>query len=239
MARDIPNANDNHVVIPDIPAQSGAGTWSISVWFEHDAQAGSAQWVYYATNGAGDYMQFFWDGTSVYRTRWDVNGTGELVDATIAEVPLNVWHNYICTYDGSNVRVYIDGTEIAGSPNAAAGGLDNVATFTLGNTANNLNPWDGDIAEFAQWSRALKVGEITAIAKGVPASKFYPNQVYVPLWGGTERDYGPFHYAVTVTGTTTTAHPPIAPHWGYDAALPFVVAAAPATGNPWYAYAQM
>lgn len=69
----------------------------------------------------------------------------------------NVWHELILTYDGSNIRSYLDGT---------ADQYRAFSTFSATGSAFNLG-WDGstfftgDLDEIAVWSKALTSTEVT------------------------------------------------------------------------------
>ncbi|MEQ1552858.1 MAG: LamG domain-containing protein [Ferruginibacter sp.] len=81
-----------------------------------------------------------------------------------APVPLNKWTHIAGTYDGTAVRLYINGRLIASR--AATGDIDwitsNPTKYSIGNyTYNNVNSFfNGKIDEVSVWSKALTEGEI-------------------------------------------------------------------------------
>ncbi len=92
-----------------------------------------------------------------------VNNTFGSVMPT-AQVPLNKWIHIAGTYDGANIRLYVNG--ILKSVIAATGDVDWVATnptkFTIGSYIDDdeNNPFNGKIDEVSVWSKALNINEI-------------------------------------------------------------------------------
>jgi Concanavalin A-like lectin/glucanases superfamily len=73
-----------------------------------------------------------------------------------------VWHHVVGTYDGVNMKVYVDGAHMsstAGSTPAISG-----SNLYIGNgTAYANSMWKGQIDEVAVWNRALSAGEIATL----------------------------------------------------------------------------
>ncbi len=85
------------------------------------------------------------------------------------------WHNVVGTYDGSSVRLYVDGRQVAsGTPDTApiAYGLPTSNELQIGNYpgCSNLG-FTGSIDEVKVFNRALSAGEI---ALGAGLSRFLP-----------------------------------------------------------------
>ena len=98
-------------------------------------------------------------------TVWQSDGT------TLSDVV--AWHAYVCTYDGTTRRWYVDGVEVplgkynskidrdAANPTAA---IDLVAAHFFIGTAMNNNFLKGSIDEFTMWDRALTAEEAAVFA---------------------------------------------------------------------------
>jgi parallel beta-helix repeat protein len=77
-------------------------------------------------------------------------------------VPLNTWSFLVGTYDGSTIRMYVNGTEV-GSKVVTHPLLAGAGTLAIGRQfAAEDRDFDGLIAEPAIFNRALSVGEIQA-----------------------------------------------------------------------------
>jgi signal peptidase I len=71
-----------------------------------------------------------------------------------------LWHFVVGVYDGSLVRLYIDGTQVASA--AASGALATTAA-ALTVSENSGNSLGGDVDEVAVWNRALSGTEISTL----------------------------------------------------------------------------
>ena len=73
------------------------------------------------------------------------------------------WYHVVLTYDGSNLRGYLNGSEVTGSPVASTGNgsVSDTTGFRIGADRGNANTFDGLIDEVGVWSKALSTTEIT------------------------------------------------------------------------------
>ena len=74
-------------------------------------------------------------------------------------IPVNAWTHLASTYDGANIRLFVNGTQVAG---VAATGSIAVNTLPVWIGANNPNGeyFNGVIDEVRIYNRALSVTEI-------------------------------------------------------------------------------
>ncbi len=203
-ARDFTATVGEYLGTPDIPDQSGATAWTIAGWFIHDSQAGGVDEFFYKAADAGstDFMQLFWlNGSTAYRTRWDINGTGRIIDAPNTDITVGVWTHYACRFTGSVMTVFINGVSSGTPITGLSGGLDNVLGFTFGADVG-AKPMDGKLAEWAMWDRALPDNEIVALSNSMHPILLNPNQLYLPMYGdSTEPDYSGQGWSITINGT--------------------------------------
>lgn len=98
------------------------------------------------------------------RVRWRINGSTLLESNT--NVPVGTWHHIVCTYNGSQLRIYQNG-QLTGTLNY---------TGTIGNTAVDLNlarqangnppgscTYRGDFDQVRIYNRALNINEIQTL----------------------------------------------------------------------------
>lgn len=109
-----------------------------------------------------------------------VNGGGNL--------PLNTWSHVAATYDGSNLRAFVNGANTATYP--ANGSLPvSAGSFQLGGRSIVPEFWTGRIDEAALYGRALSIQEVAAIANAGRACKCKPGATTAPAdivgwWAG-------------------------------------------------------
>lgn len=140
------------------------GACSISFWMKMESEISAGNSYIQQTDGGlnvGHSILYEYNaGTRrLYfrRSRWNVVHEGPTYNVSLG----TVWHHIVYTYDGTNVRGYLDGALVAGptaaSGNGSAAGSD---LFTLvGNTGSNPTLFD-DVAVF---NRALTATEVLNI----------------------------------------------------------------------------
>lgn len=80
--------------------------------------------------------------------------------ATVTTLETNRWYNYACTYDGSNIRVYLDGI-LQGTSGAVTAAASNTEDLIIGDfRTGGGSEWDGQMADAIIWKRALPEKEI-------------------------------------------------------------------------------
>ena len=168
--------------MPDSPALEGSKV-SVSAWVK--AYGSPGDYRYIVTKGANGCC------TGSYGLYTGANGGLEFYAATSPTTYVvspdaapaiwdGKWHNVVGTFDGSSVRVYIDGQQVgSGSPDSSP------IQYNLP-TASNLvigdYPWcpgldfKGDIDEVKVFNRALSPAEISLGYRG-----FQPTAVPLPV----------------------------------------------------------
>ncbi|MGI0051755.1 MAG: LamG-like jellyroll fold domain-containing protein, partial [Nitrososphaeraceae archaeon] len=87
------------------------------------------------------------------------------------------WHHGVVTFDGSNVRLYVDGIQVKSTSTTSLPDKSGNQPLRIG--ANSLSVRDifvGDIDEVGVWSKALATSEITKLMNEniIPAGKVFP-----------------------------------------------------------------
>jgi hypothetical protein len=185
------NGASAHIRIPDSPSLRFSNAMSIEGWIS-------------PTEVGGVYHDIF--------TKWDIiafrdqrcYGTGIVPDGTFAftlcpygttttiviyspnPVPINQWTHFVDTYDGSSVKIYLNGvlqTEAAynlgifqGNSEVGIG-----ASVGQGTPGQFISPFKGKIDEISVYNRALTASEVQAIYNAGSAGKcFVPRCVPPP-----------------------------------------------------------
>lgn len=125
---------------------------------------GSAGLFFYIKPNGGSYILSPNGGSSV----WD-----------------DTWHHVAGTYDGSTVRLYVDGAEI-GAGTSTTAGIDYVEStngfLLVGAYRGTCNyHFDGLIDEAGVWGRALSADEIAALSAGIGSLEWLP-PITLPDW---------------------------------------------------------
>ena len=104
------------------------------------------------------YMLFLEAGVAKFRVR---TASGALLPVDGPVLPLNAWSHLVGTFDGSALRLYVNGVLVATS--AAAGPLNSGSgPVFVGRLGQNLYPFQGSLDEVAVFSGALSPDRIRA-----------------------------------------------------------------------------
>ena len=78
----------------------------------------------------------------------------------------NGWHFCVGTYDGSMMKIYMDGVYICSNPKT--GDVDDLANYLIGfDESNNNRHFNGDIDDIRIYNRALSELEIQSLYTGI------------------------------------------------------------------------
>jgi hypothetical protein len=143
---------------------------------------------------AGDNVGFFLGvgrtGTVLFGGYEESTGPGHAVRGSTS-VADALWHFAVFTYDGTNLRMYLDGaadaTAVAASPGPDSGAACLAAIGTGMNKANTtcVGDFNGEICHVAIWSAALSAANILALY-----SEVYPPEPTATLIGDSPRLMG-------------------------------------------------
>jgi CSLREA domain-containing protein len=138
---------------------------------------------------------------------FEVTTSGGLFTATAANVlTANVWQHVAATYDGTTIRIYLNGIEVSTAP--ANGVIDSVTSdLVIGRNIVTGATFPGLIDEVELFSRALPASEIAAIANSGNAGKCHTSAVTVGVDPAsvTEDGAGNLVYTFSRSGDITTA----------------------------------
>ena len=151
------------------------GVYSIAGWFNPSSQPASGQ--YYTIGAVSEAVTDTILGLAYYndagtykiyasRTKYGVADQGVFEAQTLNT---GTWYHLVITYDGTNVRAYVNGT-LLGSPGAASGngndGANNRSEIGTGAADNLTHLADGSIDEVGFWNKALSAQEMTDLYNG-------------------------------------------------------------------------
>jgi hypothetical protein len=214
MARDF-DGNDDIIRWNNGWAYSPTSPLTVSWWAAIDSYASTKYiWNIEATNAPGVgvfcytgnnkqiYVEVLGSTTSIIKY---------LINASTAAG--SGWNHWAFVFAGnataSNSLLYLNGTPLSTTDQNGVGLYDTATGYiSLGNRATDLErDYDGRLAEFGVWNRALGAGEIAQLAAGFSPLTIPKGLKFAPRLAGTEL-LDPISGTVgTATGTTVAAHP--------------------------------
>ncbi|MFA6146107.1 MAG: LamG domain-containing protein [Patescibacteria group bacterium] len=160
------NGTSDYVLVGDQPDLESMATLTVEAWVKTDEnrlnkaivskwQTGTASYILRTDNTPGNEGKI---GFSVYTS----GATNVVSSITVND---NKWHHLAGVYDGTNVKIYIDGVDSTTSPQTTSGSIANSEEeFCLGDTCNGGvgqgNNFEGTIENVSIWSRAKSDSEI-------------------------------------------------------------------------------
>jgi len=127
---------------------------TMSSWFNADSTSGFACWMGKGQNLC--YMIFF-NGTKI-RMRIGGNSSANAIDSA-SDYTTGTWTNVVGTYDGSNMKIYIDGA--LDQTKARSGTIPtNSVNLGIGFDGASALHFNGKIAISSIYSRALTANEV-------------------------------------------------------------------------------
>jgi concanavalin A-like lectin/glucanase superfamily protein len=177
------DGSTGQVKVSDNNALEPSGAVTASVWFRHSGSPGTYRYIvakggngcvaasYGLYTGPTGGLEFYisHDHGSVYARSPDAG----------QRVWDGKWHLAVGTYDGTTVRLYIDGVEV-GAGTSSPGSLEYLLPssndFYIGNYPScQPHHFLGDIDSVAVWARALSASEIHGMISGGPTDPTGPS----------------------------------------------------------------
>lgn len=159
------NGSSSRLALPTgslVPTTSGQAM-SISLWVKSDtaSNAGSYRQLFSFKYG----FQFRWSwgdgganyGSFVYQTVSNAYSTPNLV------ISASTWHHIVCVYDGTNMKLYIDGAQSGSDIAVTAGVRYETGNNFLGSSQAPGDFYDGMLDEIGLWSKGLTAAEVTEL----------------------------------------------------------------------------
>src|SRR5205085_7297882 len=113
-------ATDSGVIVPSNTTLNPINAITIDAWvYPTSFPNGAPAVVRKDTNNLGttQYSLSVGDGTTPGQLSCNIGGTAAVTGGSI---PINQWSHVACTYDSHDIRIYINGVEIASAPDTAA-----------------------------------------------------------------------------------------------------------------------
>jgi len=156
------NGVDDYVHIP-YSISLYPNVWTFMCWINRFTSAGASERVLSYSN---EVTRDRWIRISATNTLesgfYDTGGVSRYV-ITEETIPLNIWKHIIATFDGTYIRVYIDGVLKATSDDFSACTPRNQNLYVWLGRLEDTYRFNGIIDEVQIYNRALSQAEITAL----------------------------------------------------------------------------
>lgn len=159
---------NDHVVIPNsgnILANSAAISMSCKVYPKNPNPAWPAfnGILGYRNDSNFDFYIIQLSSNSVEARFRNASGTPFTI--TYSGLTLNAWNHFYMVYNGSTLKLYKDGLEVASVAASGSAPATNSSTFKIGLVTYEITNFyhTGYIDEVSLWNKALSAAEITAI----------------------------------------------------------------------------
>lgn len=155
------DGTDDRINVADHATIDLTTNWSVSMFFYGDAfnHAGGSNFPRILSKGSGSGVgyQFLVDHAAGPKFAVQTQGLSDATHQTASSITTGTWYHATITHDGSNVRIYLNGTlDYTG---AATGSVTTNATaLYLGQRGDAANRWDGRIAHVAIWNGTVLTG---------------------------------------------------------------------------------
>jgi hypothetical protein len=161
---------NDYVDIGTIDVGGGTGL-SIALWLKaDDFSASYARFIAKVTETQDHYWSLSTsdDGTAL-RFNLKASGTTTVLKTGTGLIQVGIWYHVAATYDGSQMRIYKNGLEVASINKTGAVDTNPNVLAVIGNQPPTAGSWpfDGLIDEVRIYNRALSATEIAAIANPV------------------------------------------------------------------------
>ena len=213
MARNFDTVNEDHIEVGDVAALNITGS-----------RVTLSAWVKLATNAMEHKILAKWsDSPAKFSYLLSVNSSNKPLFAintgstsSIAgttSIILGTWFHLSGTYDGTTMRIYVDGVDE--NTTAKTGNMgSNTAPVRIGvgSGGTDEQPMDGDAGHCAIWNTDLTAGEVASLAAGIPPLRIPRNDnllFYAPINGQSPELDIIGGLDLTVNGAVKSEEPPI------------------------------
>lgn len=152
-------AGSSFITLSSTAPQTGSGAFSIQCWFKTTTSA-NAVFVHFGSANTNQSVQF---GIGTTKLQGNFYGGGGVVTSA-ADVNDGVFHHGFLTFNGSVIKIYLDGNLVGTSgsitPNIVSS-LNRIGARDGGSDA-----FIGAIDEVGMWSRELSIAEIKSLYAG-------------------------------------------------------------------------
>ena len=212
MARNFDDADEENLNAGDV-LNNTTDTITLSAWVKFDVMQDQKLFGKWSSGGQSYLLQQNASDLILFALNIDVIGV-QIATGTTTMVT-GVWYHIVGTYDGTTMRVYLNGVEEGTL--ATTGNIQTSTTpLRIGSGSPESNgPLDGDMGHCAIWDTDLTADEIATLAQGVSPLKIRRDGnllFYAPINGQSPEPDIVGGFDLTLEGTPTVSEEPPIPY---------------------------
>jgi hypothetical protein len=160
------DGTNDRIDFTDVDGVSNLSTWTFEIWAKGDVGASGNWYIGLLGNTGGDdttvSFGIIWRHESNWIDARSSNGSAAKAARYSTNPSLGVWHQFVNTYDGSDLRLWVDGVNVATlnetfTPYTSSNVLQYGASTLAG---TNLRPFNGNISNVKLYNRPFSESEI-------------------------------------------------------------------------------
>lgn len=178
---------------------------TLSIWIKRASGGGAKIFSKWSPSG----QQYLLSITSTNAIFAINNGSSNSITGSIP-LSIGVWYHIAGVYDGSEMRLYVDGVE--DSSLSTSGNMPSTSQpVRIGSRSNGGDNFDGDIGHCAIWDVGLSDSEVESLANGInPLNIRSESRIFYAPINGQDPEYDVAGgLDLTVNGSTKADEPPI------------------------------
>jgi hypothetical protein len=162
------DGTDDDIGIPYSPIFDIKDAITLSAWYKKDVGSGTNKWLIHKATVNSSYAMFIEGGLKMRLLKPTTQ------DCTVSEPSEGVWHHAVSTYDGANMKIYVDGVLMNTCP-----GTGSITTTSYLVTIGAFNtgtgyPFSGQIDDVRIYNYALTPAQIANVMNEGGALRFGP-----------------------------------------------------------------
>jgi Concanavalin A-like lectin/glucanases superfamily/Fibronectin type III domain len=168
---------DDYIALPNVDVPGSAIT--MAAWLNSSSFPATSDQRFVSKATTVAEQDHYWmlgqtlaAGPSRLRFRLKTNGATTTLVASSGDLPLNTWYHAAATYDGTQMRLYLNGVLVGSVAKSGALTTNAAVPVNIGRNPDARNYMHGVVDDVRIYNRALTPSEITAMVNGAAS----PNQ---------------------------------------------------------------
>ena len=155
------DGTDDYISIADSATLDLPNNFTISMWFNGDSWNPNDLMMHRFNAYGMGYDTNFVGGTDDKLHAYIYNGSSWISVSTTTQPSAGVWYCMTMTYDGSNLKVYLNGV-LEGTQSTGTGPLAGTSPLTIGTFVGSIGPYafQGKISNYKIYTQTLTASEI-------------------------------------------------------------------------------